>query len=105
MVYGRPVLACGTIRTRHCASPGPAQGVSQNGDRHLEDSEPVPILGAWWSRLAERAGFEPAVRFDPHTAFPVPHNRPLGHLSVNLHSHSSRNECTSTLVNLRAPTS
>ena len=30
---------------------------------------------------AERAGFEPAVRFDPHTAFPVPHLRPLGHLS------------------------
>jgi hypothetical protein len=30
---------------------------------------------------AERAGFEPAVRFDPHTAFPVPHNRPLCHLS------------------------
>src|SRR5262249_36890784 len=33
------------------------------------------------SRQAERAGFEPAVRFDPHTAFPVPHLRPLGHLS------------------------
>src|SRR6267143_1358329 len=30
---------------------------------------------------AERGGFEPAVRFDPHTAFPVPHNRPLCHLS------------------------
>jgi hypothetical protein len=30
---------------------------------------------------AERAGFEPAVRFDPHTAFPVLHLRPLGHLS------------------------
>src|SRR5262245_7401739 len=33
--------------------------------------------------LAERAGFEPAVRFRPHTAFPVPHLRPLGHLSPN----------------------
>src|SRR5207253_7167325 len=31
---------------------------------------------------AERAGFEPAVRFDPHTAFPVPHNRTLCHLSI-----------------------
>jgi hypothetical protein len=30
---------------------------------------------------AERGGFEPPVRFDPHTAFPVPHNRPLCHLS------------------------
>ena len=35
-------------------------------------------------RQAERAGFEPAVRFDPHTAFPVPHNRPLCHLSGKL---------------------
>jgi hypothetical protein len=34
---------------------------------------------------AERAGFEPAVRFDPHTAFPVPHLRPLGHLSEIQH--------------------
>src|SRR5947199_10546807 len=32
---------------------------------------------------AERGGFEPPVRFDPHTAFPVPHNRPLCHLSGN----------------------
>src|SRR5262249_30626179 len=31
---------------------------------------------------AERGGFEPPVRFDPHTAFPVPHNRPLCHLSL-----------------------
>ena len=26
-------------------------------------------------------GFETTVQFDPHTAFPVPHNRPLCHLS------------------------
>jgi transposase len=32
-------------------------------------------------RQAEREGFEPSVRFDPYTAFPVPHLRPLGHLS------------------------
>src|ERR1700687_2823426 len=32
----------------------------------------------------ERGGFEPPVRFDPHTAFPVPHNRPLCHLSRGL---------------------
>ncbi len=31
--------------------------------------------------LAEREGFEPSVQFDPYTAFPVPHLRPLGHLS------------------------
>jgi len=32
---------------------------------------------------AEREGFEPSVRFNPHTAFPVLHHRPLGHLSGN----------------------
>ena len=31
---------------------------------------------------AERVGFEPTVQFDPNTAFPVPHLRPLGHLST-----------------------
>src|SRR5262245_37532404 len=36
------------------------------------------------SLQAERGGFEPPVRFDPHTAFPVPHNRPLCHLSRKL---------------------
>src|SRR6266481_7207990 len=40
----------------------------------------LPILKVCQGK-AERAGFEPAVRFDPHTAFPVPHLRPLGHLS------------------------
>src|SRR6476660_6391632 len=39
--------------------------------------------------LAERGGFEPPVRFDPYTAFPVPHNRPLCHLSLS-HFNSSR---------------
>jgi hypothetical protein len=33
------------------------------------------------SHLAERAGFEPAMGFKPHTAFPVLLLRPLGHLS------------------------
>ena len=36
---------------------------------------------AFKKHQAERGGFEPPVRFDPHTAFPVPHNRPLCHLS------------------------
>src|SRR5213080_1494834 len=43
-------------------------------------SENQPETTRSWLN-AERAGFEPAVRFDPHTAFPVPHNRPLCHLS------------------------
>ena len=41
-------------------------------------SQPLMTAG---SLNTERAGFEPAVRFDPHTAFPVPRLRPLGHLS------------------------
>src|SRR5437870_13876152 len=46
--------------------------------------ETVPVI-------TERGGFEPAVRFDPHTAFPVPHNRPLCHLSgVPLHDDTCR---------------
>ena len=32
--------------------------------------------------LAERAGFEPAIRFDPYTRFPGVLLKPLGHLSV-----------------------
>src|SRR5438270_9090483 len=41
-----------------------------------------PVSGSHRFLLgAERGGFEPPVRFDPHTAFPVPHNRPLCHLS------------------------
>jgi hypothetical protein len=43
------------------------------------DEHPISRNG----RKAERGGFEPPVRFDPHTAFPVPHNRPLCHLSVS----------------------
>ena len=30
---------------------------------------------------AERVGFEPTSQLSPRTAFPVPHLRPLGHLS------------------------
>jgi hypothetical protein len=38
-------------------------------------------FGDHGSLNTERGGFEPPVRFNPHTAFPVPHNRPLCHLS------------------------
>jgi hypothetical protein len=44
-------------------------------------SQPGSGLVIHDSLEAERGGFEPPVRFDPHTAFPVPHNRPLCHLS------------------------
>ncbi len=38
-------------------------------------------LCRWSVKRAERAGFEPAVPVARDTAFPVPHNRPLCHLS------------------------
>ena len=31
--------------------------------------------------MAEKAGFEPAVRFKPYTRFPGVHLQPLGHFS------------------------
>ena len=31
--------------------------------------------------VAEKAGFEPAVRFEPYTRFPGVHLKPLGHFS------------------------
>lgn len=34
--------------------------------------------------MAEKAGFEPAVRFEPYTRFPGVHLKPLGHFSVQL---------------------
>ena len=33
-------------------------------------------------KLAEKAGFEPAVRFEPYTRFPGVHLQPLGHFSI-----------------------
>ena len=33
------------------------------------------------SKLAEREGFEPSVRFNPYTRLAGEHLRPLGHLS------------------------
>jgi hypothetical protein len=38
-------------------------------------------LASLGSLQAERGGFEPPVPVSQHTAFPVPHNRPLCHLS------------------------
>jgi serine/threonine protein kinase len=54
LVLGILVLVLGLVR--YAARAGRAAGL--NGTPH---------------QLAERAGFEPAVRFDPHTAFPVAH--------------------------------
>ncbi len=56
-------------------------------ERDSEGENPLPAPPRLApKKQAERAGFEPAVRFDPHTAFPVPHNRPLCHLSLKTKS-------------------
>ncbi len=34
--------------------------------------------------MADRAGFEPAIRFDPYTHFPGVRLQPLGHLSFKM---------------------
>src|SRR5438128_9322508 len=73
-------------------------------DRFMEPEFRKPrILGCLTQvidnkRKAERAGFEPAVRFDPHTAFPVPHLRPLGHLSVSQYLACSERFMSPTFV-------
>ncbi len=52
----------------------------------VKEKQPLQLivlqrLTAISDRQAERGGFEPPVRVAPDTAFPVPHNRPLCHLS------------------------
>ena len=58
----------------------------KNGPQTLKVWKVLPFLAkldlSAQKNKAERGGFEPPVRFDPHTAFPVPHNRPLCHLSL-----------------------
>ena len=51
---------------------GPKPGMFRKSDE--VDAWPAVVS-------AEREGFEPSVRFNTYTAFPVPHLRPLGHLS------------------------
>ena len=54
-------------------------------------------------KLAEKAGFEPAVRFEPYTRFPGVHLQPLGHFSIktfqqkNLH-HDGRGRINQKVV-------
>ncbi len=72
-VMGRPVL-----RVWPLDNSGTMGGVVIDD---VSQALVVQRLAMVSSFQAERAGFEPAVRFDPHTAFPVPHLRPLGHLS------------------------
>ena len=75
-----------TAGTRKMAAPG-LDKTGTTGDRHARaELQAVELkeLAIACSFRSERGGFEPPVRFDPHTAFPVPHNRPLCHLSRKL---------------------
>jgi|SRR5271170_5913320 hypothetical protein len=69
------------------AAGGPVDSLDKSGTSGVRQKSGA-LQAIEWSALAkrrsfaaERGGFEPPVRFDPHTAFPVPHNRPLCHLS------------------------
>ncbi len=52
---------------------------------YRENQGPAWSSGLSWTTpdayLAERAGFEPAIRFNPYTRFPGVRLQPLGHLS------------------------
>jgi hypothetical protein len=69
--------AAGVEPSRHkTATNGKVQGCLRKAKANVSITYDTSA-----SRQAERGGFEPPVRFKPHTAFPVPHNRPLCHLS------------------------
>ena len=66
------------------AFPGGFQYHRNRGLRTVETPLPFKVLGRLGSKkiqLAEKAGFEPAVRFEPYTRFPGVHLKPLGHFS------------------------
>ena len=57
-------------------------GVTERVRRRLETRS---WMNPASQELAERAGFEPAIRFDPYTRFPGVLLKPLGHLSGKRH--------------------
>ncbi len=66
------------------AFPGGFQYHRNTGLRTAETPLPFKVLGRLESKqieVAEKAGFEPAVRFEPYTRFPGVHLQPLGHFS------------------------
>jgi hypothetical protein len=61
---------------------------AQNKDFGPEN-DPDPDFrgrGSYIERMAERAGFEPAMEFDPHTRLAGECLQPLGHLSLDRHA-------------------
>jgi site-specific DNA recombinase len=57
---------------------------TQNKARRSSQNEPDPDFrgrGSYIEQMAERAGFEPAMEFDPHTRLAGECLQPLGHLS------------------------
>ncbi len=68
------------------AFPSGFQYHRNSGLRTAETPLPFKVLEGFSGsqiELAEKAGFEPAVRYKPHTRFPGVHLQPLGHFSVN----------------------
>lgn len=66
------------------AFPGGFKYHRNTGLRTTETPLPFKVLGEFMSKkiqMAEKAGFEPAVRFEPYTRFPGVHLKPLGHFS------------------------
>src|SRR5262249_37588346 len=71
-------------------------------DLPAADGHPAYPFGTV-SCSAEREGFEPSVRFNPYTAFPVPHLRPLGHLSETLKVFAIHGFASSLAVRFSVP--
>lgn len=75
------------------AFPSGFQYHRNTGLRTAETPLPFKVLGSQGSNkieLAEKAGFEPAVRFKPYTRFPGVHLQPLGHFSGVLANRGQR---------------
>src|SRR6476469_6482550 len=77
----RPGLTRGNVRT---ARPRAAAVVITRETKARTPSARVTLVRraeGVGNNAAERGGFEPPMRFKPHTAFPVLLLQPLGHLS------------------------
>ena len=67
------------------AFPSGFQYHRNSGLRTAETPLPFKVLGGFSGgqiEMAEKAGFEPAVRYKPYTRFPGVHLQPLGHFSL-----------------------
>ncbi|MEA2373521.1 MAG: hypothetical protein QOH12_3915, partial [Solirubrobacteraceae bacterium] len=63
------------------AQEGPGRAATGQGGEGTDEAPISRGLSSDESRLAERAGFEPAMEFNPHTRLAGECLQPLGHLS------------------------